>query len=140
MGYNYVAVKGDASYDANIALGTRLATVMFEMGAGHDSKEPPAPSREWWAGVPERDDDEEAYLESLDSITSPHGDGPPGIPLHKVDGSNDGWLVTEQEIRDALAVIDATGTPELEGRMVEFWTRWVEFLRAASTQGGFRTW
>ncbi|WP_062516473.1 hypothetical protein [Demequina gelatinilytica] len=140
MGYNYRAVQGEASYDANIALGTRLADIMFDLGAGHDSQAPPAPSAEAWAAIPDHDDDENGYLEGLDRLTSPHGDGPPGIPLHKIDGSNDGWLVTEQEIRDALAVIDASPPPALEGRMAEFWTAWVEFMRAASTKGGFRTW
>lgn len=63
-------------------------------------------------------------------------EAPQGIPFYKL-GSNDGWLVTPEEIRAALAACpDAAGKyPE-----IEWWKPWVEYLAYAAEHGGFRVW
>ncbi len=60
----------------------------------------------------------------------------PGIAMHKLS-SNDGWLVTEEECREALKAYQAAGSPELPG---SFGDDWIPFLREAAHNGGFRVW
>lgn len=84
----------------------------------------------------------------------------PGIPLYKL-GSNDGWLVTEEDCAGALTKLrdwakgratNPNDDAEVEAIMVEppiyqfddgpgpveWWSEWVDFLRLAATHGGFK--
>ena len=72
-------------------------------------------------------------------------EGTKGIPLVKL-GSNDGWLVHPEEIREALEA-DLKHTPVIQGDLgdpdrwdTERWESWVTFLRGALTHGGFKVW
>lgn len=67
------------------------------------------------------------------------------IPEHKF-GSNDGWVVTPEEIRAALAVYEATpaelvnqvvGTHIGDGERRDYWDRWIAYLRLAVSHDGF---
>jgi hypothetical protein len=61
-----------------------------------------------------------------------------GIPVFKL-GSNDGWIVTPEELRVALAEYDAATLDDLahipDG---DWWPKWIEYLRYAQERGGFR--
>lgn len=61
---------------------------------------------------------------------------PEGIPYYKL-GSNDGWLVTVEEIKSALyrCVTAAGKYPE-----IEWWKPWANYLAYAKEHGGFRVW
>ena len=78
------------------------------------------------------------------------GSDSPGIPWWKFS-SNDGWHVTEEECREALALYHAfiaINGPELpipqeelddpDQGMNKFFAEWLVFIHHASTRGGFR--
>ncbi|MFE9881924.1 hypothetical protein [Streptomyces sp. NPDC005784] len=67
---------------------------------------------------------------------------PSGIALYKLSGSH-GWLVTPGEIRAALAAYEASRTadPALLSEIAaeaDWWPEWIDYLRRAADQGGFR--
>jgi hypothetical protein len=106
------------------------------------------------------DSPEGKFTAASNAVLSYSPPGVRGIPSWKL-GSNDGWLVTEDDCKGALAAlrdwaITETGStdesvvrakmiePPLvrhEGKevAVEWWPTWVDFLETASTHGGFRT-
>jgi hypothetical protein len=111
-----------------------------------------------WADSPVTDDewstiggDDAADL----PILSRHGDGPMTIPSFKF-GSNDGWLVTPEEIAGALEAWAETdmardhlaadrfrrgmSTKTYETISEDYWRQWIEFLRRAKDRGGFQVW
>lgn len=67
--------------------------------------------------------------------------------MHKIAGSNDGWINTPDEIRSALAIYAKRDETEIgEGLRAagiedrDYWDRWIEFLRGAAEHGGgFKT-
>lgn len=64
----------------------------------------------------------------------------PGIPIHKL-GSNDGWLVRPEEITSALVPYDHLDRRSISlvvGDHLDYWDKWIEFLRLAASCGGFR--
>jgi hypothetical protein len=69
-----------------------------------------------------------------------HIPGIRGIPLTKFC-SNDGWLVTPEEILGALE-IHREHPPiqqhDLGDYTIERWEEWIEFLQGATKNGGFR--
>ncbi|MEV6791280.1 hypothetical protein AB0M87_04595 [Streptomyces sp. NPDC051320] len=86
-----------------------------------------------------------AHLKAREAHVAWHPEPAFGIAQHKF-GSNDGWLVTPQEIKAALEsyrthsgdevkVIVGTG----EGRL-EYWLKWIAYLERAQHRGGFRVW
>lgn len=84
-----------------------------------------------------------AYLEAREAVASHHPEDKTGIPIFKFC-SNDGWLVTEDECRQALEAFALTGVDasavEYEDETVPWWPSWLNFLRLASVHGGFRVW
>ena len=82
----------------------------------------PEPLRRYW----------EAHREAL----SHHPEKPTGICDFKFS-SNDGWIVTPEELAAALATYDertggGTAVPDFE-----YWPDWIDYLRRAQTRGGF---
>lgn len=83
-----------------------------------------------------------AYVEHATRIRRDHPTGGNTIPIHKF-GSNDGWIVTPEEIAAALAVYDAhpdRNTILAEGfdeDGLDYWNRWISYLRLAADHHGF---
>jgi pimeloyl-ACP methyl ester carboxylesterase len=158
--------KVDAAYDAmraderdyfrlNLRGGSWVADVMLELGAAFEAPhelQPPWPQPEDYGTTYDKAWDDEAtddatkkYREAHDRVLMWHGPEIPGIPVHKIAGSNDGWIVTPAEIAAALRII-STKTPEEilaaagNARMAAIFTRWLAFLRGAMEEGdGFCT-
>jgi hypothetical protein len=66
----------------------------------------------------------------------------PGIPAWKL-GSNDGWWVHPREIKAALETYEKLGapTPPLwSSEMIDYWRKWITYLRRAAVRGGFKVW
>lgn len=82
-----------------------------------------------------------AYAEreaELERIVSTAAESPIGLPEFKF-GSNDGWLVTPDEIRAALASYDESRAREVVGPdEIDYWSQWIAFLNRAAQNGGFR--
>ena len=80
----------------------------------------------------------DTYTGAARPFLSQHPDGTLGIPSFKF-GSNDGWIVTEDECAYAVKAWEEAGSPvpEYEGEPVRWWPRWIEFLRRGSIRGGF---
>lgn len=140
--YRSLAYPGD--FRLNIFGMSRYRDAMLELGMAHESRSLATQSD--WESLPEDydSDSEEAYYEALDKITSRHAEGTaPTIPLHKF-GTNDGWLVTPDEIRASLAkwdewngaVLTSKETADLVG--TEYWGKWIDYLRLAADHDGFR--
>lgn len=126
---------------ANITMiGIRSLMMEFEMNA----------DAVWHPEWPERRDfdDPAAYQSAVDHVLAFHGpDGAPGIPLHKLT-SNDGWVVSPDEIAASLEQwefrviwdgedeVTAVVAGRLEDR-ADRWDRWIEFLTGALTHDGF---
>lgn len=110
----------------------------------------------WPDGSPEAQ-----FVAARDAILAYSPPGVRGIPGWKL-GSNDGWLVTEEDCKGALACLrdwaitqvdDPSDDAAVRAKMVEspivrfddgegpveWWEGWVTFLETASTHGGFRT-
>jgi hypothetical protein len=112
--------------------GSRLADALVEMGMGFDAEVfvpvPPWPSREEYVV--------EEYDAETDRVLDWHGPEIPGIHYHKVCTSNDGWHVTREECRSALALYefairDGKAHPDA------FHDDFIPFLRAAAEHDGF---
>lgn len=58
----------------------------------------------------------------------------PGIPAYKLS-MIDGWWVHEDEIVEALGIIECRGSSASEDD--PNWKIWIDFLRDAATSGGF---
>ncbi|MFI0243174.1 hypothetical protein [Streptomyces sp. NPDC016845] len=83
-------------------------------------------------------EDERTYLQAVQAAT----DFDPevkGIASYKLT-SNDGWLVTEREITDALTAWDKAEDKDKEETLTEFpwWNEWLDFLKYNAERGGFR--
>lgn len=58
-------------------------------------------------------------------------------------GSNDGWLVTPIECLGAIKAWESHGSPnplaeDGEAAEANYWNQWIDFLRRAAVNGGFR--
>lgn len=79
-----------------------------------------------------------ALLEHCDRVTDSQAESPIGIPIYKL-GSNDGWLVTPDEIAAALTQYDRATLDDLDAVPDgDWWPKWIEYLRYAMKHGGFR--
>jgi hypothetical protein len=149
---------GGEEYDAwtrryyfrrNIFGGSRLAEALIDMGMGFDAyrwgRPPEWPKPEEY-GVRYGDDDEDEmvgeriddYRKAEAEVLDWHGPEIPGIPTHKIAGSNDGWHVTREEAHSALliykrAIADGKAHPEA------FSDDFIPFLREAARHDGFET-
>ncbi|MGW3954618.1 hypothetical protein ACWEKM_27635 [Streptomyces sp. NPDC004752] len=87
------------------------------------------------------------YVKERNAHLSWHPEPAPGIAVHKL-GSNDGWLVTPQEIDAALAAYRTHNADEVktllatelgdEGDHTSYWIEWITYLERAKTRGGFK--
>lgn len=123
----------------------RYADAMHELGMAHESTS----GLDWSESpeYPEDDDNDEkidAYDQAMDKFTGAHGTpaDQPTIPLHKFS-TNDGWFVTPEEIRAALAAWDARDLDDLdEGTRAtietDYWGEFIAWLRLAAEHDGFR--
>jgi hypothetical protein len=72
-----------------------------------------------------------------------HPEGGDTIPSHKFS-DNSGWLVTEEECRQAVVVNALFDPPTYEDedtketKPVPWWPGWINFLERAATRGGFK--
>jgi hypothetical protein len=121
----------------------KYAEVMYELGMLHSpsvSGDQITPWPRWDDELPD-DEAEAKYDREKAPIVSYHDPSePPTIPDHKF-GSNDGWQVTPDEIRAALAAY-ADRTTELSQKAREtietdYWGRWIDYLTKAAEHGGF---
>lgn len=87
-----------------------------------------------------------AYRTAVNDLLVWHGPEIPGIPRHKIHGSNDGWIVLPVEIEASLKIL--AGIPESRVQHVldqraegypEVWNAWVQFLTGAVDHNGFET-
>ena len=167
--YNAADEAHTSYFRLNIWGMARYADAMYRLGMVYISRPPR------WPAWPEFDDDQRdqqftaaydhlehdevlpddvpadileavrAYVEQTTQIRREHpGDGTT-IPAHKVD-SNDGWVVTPEEIRAALAVHDAHPQRDAvlaaiigtDKNAIDDWHRWIAYLRRAVDCDGFR--
>lgn len=122
----------------------RYADAMAELGMAHESTS----GLDWSEApeYPEDDDNDEkmaAYTEAMDNYLGGHGTpADPTIPLHKFS-TNDGWFVTPDEIRAALAAWDAHDLDGLDQDThvtieTDYWGEFIAWLRLAAEHDGFR--
>ena len=78
------------------------------------------------------------YIADLEKVLRWHGDKGFGIPVHKFS-TNDGWIVTPDECRDAMRIWRSGGAKPLPGHSdaVDYWNRWIKFLELAAERDGF---
>lgn len=154
-GEEYDAWTRQYYFRRNIFGGSRLADALIDMGMGFDAYaygQPPAwPTceeygveyREWrdevgeWQSgvVGERAEEFDA---AQNAVLDWHGPEIPGIPVHKIAGSNDGWHVTREEAHSALLIYRRTlddGKEHPEAFSDDF----IPFLRSAVEHDGFET-
>lgn len=156
-GPEYDAWNRQYYFRRNMFGGSRLANALIDMGMGFDAlaygvKWPDWPSAEEY-GVEHKEwlDDEGEYhserqgeraaeFEAANNATLDwHGPEIPGIPVHKICYSNDGWHVTKEEAHAALliyrrAIESGKGHPE------SFRDDFIPFLETAARHDGFETW
>lgn len=81
-----------------------------------------------------------AFAKTIEVHLAWHPDPPFGIALHKF-GSNDGWLVTPEEIAAALESYRTHSGNEVKvivGDALDRWIKWITYLERAQLHGGFR--
>lgn len=137
-------LKDPSYFRLNIGGMSRYAGAMLDLGMAHDSTSPV--TGDDWGSLPEWDGEDEgetAYNEAVDKLTGQHGTSEdPTIPLHKF-GSNDGWLVTPDEIKAALDAWEHranTGVSTETWSLIqtEYWGEWITWLELAAEHDGFR--
>jgi hypothetical protein len=87
------------------------------------------------------------YVKELTAHLAWHPEPASGIAVHKL-GSNDGWLVTPQEIEAALAAYRTHSADQVktllaselgdEGDCTSYWIEWIAYLERAKARGGFK--
>ena len=90
-----------------------------------------------WDGEPDENTPAEllTYHKACQAVTDAQREKPTGIPLHKLN-SNDGWLVTPDEIAAALErYVLGDG---VTANAPVWWADWIAWLRYAQEHGGFR--
>ncbi|MGD6749142.1 hypothetical protein [Streptomyces sp. BH105] len=83
-----------------------------------------------------------AYLKQQEAHVAWRPEPAFGIALHKF-GSNDGWLVTPEEIKAALETYRTHGSGEVKvivGDDLDYLLKWIAYLERAQHRGGFRVW
>lgn len=81
------------------------------------------------------------FAKTVDKHLAWHPDPPFGIALHKL-GSNDGWLVTPEEIAAALEAYRNHSGDKVKvmvgADQPDYWLQWIAYLERARQRGGFR--
>ncbi|MCX3059581.1 hypothetical protein [Streptomyces beihaiensis] len=81
------------------------------------------------------------FAKTIDEHLAWHPNPPFGIALHKF-ASNDGWLVTPEEIAAALETYRTHSGDEVEvivgADRLDYWLEWIAYLERARQRGGFR--
>lgn len=86
-----------------------------------------------------------AYWKQLEAHLAWHPDPAFGIALHKFC-SNDGWLVTPEEIAAALESYRVHSAEEVkvivggDAEELDYWAQWIAYLHRAQHRSGFRVW
>lgn len=84
-----------------------------------------------------------AYVKQREAHLVWHPEPVFGIALHKF-ASNDGWLVTSEEIEAALESYRTHGADEIKvivgAEEHDYWIQWIAYLERARHRGGFRVW
>lgn len=133
--------------------GARLADALVAMGMGFDAEDfvpvPPWPDKDeygvefaewkdeagaWQDGY--RGDRAQEYEAEGNRVLDWHGPEIPGIPIHKVCTSNDGWHVTREECRAALKLYESAIRDGKE-HPTEFDDDFMPFLQSAAEADGF---
>jgi hypothetical protein len=90
------------------------------------------------------------HVEQVRACRRHHPAGGDTIPLHKF-GSNDGWIVTPEECKAALAAYESTTEDRrteafsaagmtAENGWTDYWAQWIAYLRSAIDHDGFAVW
>lgn len=127
-------------FRANIWTMSEFRTVMLRLGmVDSDYRHAEFPADGWDEETGEPNAEAEAVLRGYNEF-----DG--RIVLSKF-GSNDGWIVTPDEIKSSLAQFDSYDDPRKAVRsalggsdpevMVDYFAKFVEWMRAAADHGGF---
>lgn len=117
--------------------------LMFNLGMAYEAPEkciPPWPELADFGLTEYPDDpadDTSGFTQACDDVLRWMAPDHPGIPLHKL-GSNDGWLVTPLECKGAIALWNKARDNGASEPPVDWWSRWLEYLRRAADNGGFR--
>jgi hypothetical protein len=153
---------GDDYFRLNLSGMGRFYEAMHQLGMLYDSRSPgawpAAPSQrieelmytldsgEQPSGTPEELGQARTYAEAIRKHLAAHPPGGDVIPTHKFS-TNDGWIVTSDEIKAALAVHDSidpetatrrlTRTVLTQPNEMEYWFRWIAYLRRAVDHEGF---
>lgn len=119
---------------------SKYSDAMFGIGMAHaeSSNEvwPQAPDDLDWDVYYENPSSYPEYRTKLEDFLSASADAP-GIDLRKF-GSNDGWIVTPDECREAVAIWDEIGSlPFQSAEENAYWMKWIGFLRHCGEHGGF---
>lgn len=83
------------------------------------------------------------YVHERDRIVQAHPGTEKGIPSHKFS-SNDGWWVTPEECRAALAAYEKNASMKelilADAGIADaaYWDKWIKFIRGAADHDGFK--
>ena len=131
----------------NMFGGSRLADALEAMGMGFTAEtyvSPPEFPDIKAYGCDWGDDGEpvgeraEEYEAAVNAVLDWHGPEIPGIPVHKIAGTNDGWHVTKEEAKAALVLYEfaiRAGKPHPDAFGEDF----IPFLHRAAEADGFET-
>ncbi|MGH3648049.1 MAG: hypothetical protein ACRDTM_12845 [Micromonosporaceae bacterium] len=161
MGYDMRMVveptTGDGYLQLNLGGMGRLYEAMQQLGMLYDSRPPgpwpPSPGAhieeiayQLAYGEPTHATSEELrqardYTETRRRHLRAHPRGGHAIPGHKFF-TNDGWIVTPDEIKAALSAYEAAGAGAAERLLstqneLNYWDRWIAYLRRAVDHEGF---
>jgi hypothetical protein len=162
MGYDYNwehpdDPDGERSYfRLNVGGGARFAHYMQRLGMAFDAGQPPKWPRRRDFGLTEEQtwrDPSELTGEALDArkrydaavgeLLAWHGPEIPGIPIHKIADSNDGWHVLPAECTAAVRIYRQRPTAEVNAVVPassrDYWDQWIAYIAEAADHGGFRT-
>lgn len=154
--------EGDDYFRLNIFAMGRYATAMYELGMAADGKShpkwPELPDGVTWDDIeavryPEDNDKglpakpgAVAHEKAHQRVLAWHDDGIIGIAGHKFD-SNDGWLVTPDEIGQAIDAYRKHSGEHVKSvladagiKNIDYWLKWIGYLERAQRHGGFRVW
>lgn len=153
MGYCMKAIRQpEIHFDMNVWMAGRIATKMDRFGMLSDGEIEP----DYWPRFPDGFDGFNLYTEDVEDVDPStvlpvvsyaaqcdevrrRGAEGCGIPVWKIAGTNDGWIVTPAEIASAMSAWYAADQPMPDDGDLALWGRWIQFLAFAGINGGFST-